>query len=167
MKKTYQMTLATIALAMAVGWSGSIGAAPPNSSIGAAPSNSQRNGDRNFFVRLTGGEEVTIARNGPLELFARCSLFGPFTILDVRFTSSENGWFSRGAGPLTAGTEFFVGNTSSTGPRFTGNIDGNAAVSPSGHYMGVDREILGLGVNLFDSDCLVAGEVVTTREPGN
>ena len=42
------------------------------------------------------------------------------------------------------------------------SIDGRAAVTPSAHYMGIDREIFAVGANILDSDCVFTGQVVTS-----
>ncbi len=46
------------------------------------------------------------------------------------------------------------------------SIDGRGAVTPSGHYMGIDREIFAVGANILDSDWVFTGQVVTMQEAG-
>ncbi len=121
----------------------------------------QKNGFRNVFIRLSRGEEVTIVRNGPLELIARCSVgSSPVTIL---FTSSEDDWFSN-SGPLAAGDEVFVCVEAGGSGHFSQCGDGSA-LSSSGHYLGVSGA-LSVGEDILGSDCIIVGPVITTFEPG-
>jgi hypothetical protein len=135
------------------------------SGLASAQSNNQKNGDRNIYVTMAAGEDVTIQRFGPLELFAKCSsLSNSITTVEILFTSTEDGWFTDFNGPLAAGEEKRICGIGGPSSSYANCPDGDSAVSPSGHYIGVDGDVIGLGLNIFGNDCLITGQVVTVRD---
>ncbi len=119
-----------------------------------------------FYVTLDGnGTEQTLATNGPLEFFARCTINGTTTVVEVMATSSQDGWFSSMGGPHTAGEELlhYSMESEGTGPeygdhslRFESSI-----VSPDGHFLAVGNETMTLGTRMFGHDCLAIGVATT------
>lgn len=117
-----------------------------------------------YFETLDGdGAEVTLAENGPLRYFARCTVNDAGTDrIEVLVESTTDDAFSGDGGDLTANTEEVVfSNSTTTGdPRFGRDIDADPAVAmegSTGSYIGIDGETLGLGLNIFGHDCVVAG----------
>lgn len=129
--------------------------APPPPPSGSGPT-------VGFYVTLDGdGDEQTLATSGPLEFFARCTITGTTTLVEVLATSSRDGWFSSLGGPHAAGEELLHYSLESdgTGPeygdqslRFDSSI-----VSPDGHFLAVGNETMALGARMFGHDCLAIG----------
>ena len=124
-----------------------------------------------FYVTLDGdGAEQTLASSGPLEFFARCTINGTSTTVEVYATSSQDGWFSSMGGPHAAGEELLHYSLASDGTapeyadhslRFDSSI-----VSPDGHFLVVGNETMSLGTRLFGHDCLAIGTAtVVTGNP--
>jgi hypothetical protein len=124
-----------------------------------------------FYVALDGdGAEQTLATSGPLEFFARCTISGTTTVVDILATSSQDGWFSSMGGPHAAGEELLHYSLESDGTapeygdhslRFESSI-----VSPDGHFLAVGNETMTLGARMFGHDCLAIGTaIVVTGNP--
>ena len=111
------------------------------------------------------GEEKTIAKAGPLEVFARCNLSGSASRLRIFVTSSVAGWFSTlSPGPTAAGVERQINNTGlSTPPRYIVIIDRFSAIGRDEDgdlfYVSIDGETQGLGTNIFGFRCFAVGNV--------
>jgi hypothetical protein len=129
-------------------------------SVASEPVRSQPRGFRNVFVRLSGGEEVTVARNGPIALVARCEFGAPG--VEILFTSSEDGWFSNSFA-RDAGDEAVLCSGGMSG-RFDQCEDGSA-LSAGGRYLGVSGDT-SFGLDVLGSDCVVVGSVTVTFDPG-
>ncbi len=91
---------ALFAITALMAWNSHADAKPPK----------ERSGDRNVYIKMSIGDEVTIAQFGPLELFATCS--HPETRplasrLEVSVTSSQDGWFASNGVALA----LFAGDT--------------------------------------------------------
>ncbi len=144
---------ALFAIAALMTWNSHADAKPPK----------ERSGDRNVYIKMSIGDEVTIAQFGPLELFATCSQPATDKILSVFITSSQAGWYVASSGvalPADA-THPYILIAREDNPFWT-EFDAAPAVSPSGHYLATDS---GVGVNMFGADCLFAGQVVVIQEP--
>lgn len=139
-------------LAVLLLWSGS---------VASKPSESRARGFQNVFVRMSGGEEETIVRNGPIALVTRCNE-GMDTV-EIFFTSDEDGWFSNSFA-RSAGDEAVLCSGGASG-RFDQCKDGSA-LSRSGRYIGVSGDT-SFGVDVLGSDCIVVGSVTTTFQRGN
>ena len=128
---------------------------PPPPPSGSGPTSG-------FYVTLDGdGDEQTLATNGPLEFFARCTVGATATTVEVFATSSQNGWFSSMGGPHGGGEELlhYSLRSAGTGPeygdhslRFESSI-----ASPDGHFLVVGNETMTLGTRMFGHDCLAIG----------
>jgi hypothetical protein len=121
--------------------------------------------NQNVYIKMNAGDgDVTLATSGPLEVFAVCTDSGNVMELEIFVTGSEDGWFEETAGltPRTIGEEVSVGiaQTQPSQGEYT-RIE-LSAVSPSGHYINGD---LGRGLNIGDSDCLVAGLFIFVHAP--
>ncbi len=121
-------------------------------------------GDQDVFVLMDDTDgDVTLATAGPLEVFARCGTDANARTVEILVTSSEAGWFVARSptGPRAAGEEVLMTQTGDSVAVYRTFSDSGApsAVSPSGHYIGLD-DSLGLGVDMFGFDCLVAGQIM-------
>jgi hypothetical protein len=130
-------------------------------SVAANPTESQARGLRNAFVRMSSGEAVTIVRNGPVALVARCD--GGMGAVEFFSTSSEDNWFSNSSA-RSAGDEAVLCSGGVSG-RFDQCEDGSA-LSRSGRYIGVSGDT-SFGVDLLGSDCVGGGSATTTFDPRN
>ncbi len=70
--------------------------------------------------------------------------------------------FEEDEGPLTADTPVaaYSHSGSTTDPSYENDIDDGSTVAmegTTGSYIGIDGETIGLGLNLFGHDCVVAG----------
>ncbi len=139
-------------LAVLLFWSGS---------VASDPTESQARGLRNAFVRMSSGEAVTIVRNGPVALVARCD--GGMGAVEFFFTSSEDNWFSNSSA-RSAGDEAVPCSCGVSG-RFDRCEDG-PALCKSGRHIGVSGDT-SFGVDVLGSDCIVVGSAMTTFDPGN
>jgi len=117
------------------------------------------------------GDDVTLATSGPLELFARCNdPSGIKTQVFVYLTSSEADWMnSINPGPRPAGILELACVLKEATPTFTDcskNLVGVpfAAMSVSGDYLGFLQGATGVGVKVFDADCVVAGGVLKAKQ---
>ena len=82
---------------------------------------------------------------------------------EIFVSSSEDGWFqSESSGPQSMVDEGSWGEIATASPGYKA-LPGFTAVTPSGHFIGLNT--FGLGVNLFGSDCLVAGQIVAVQAP--
>ncbi|MGF1640174.1 MAG: hypothetical protein ACFCUO_04425 [Rhodospirillales bacterium] len=115
-----------------------------------------------FYVTLANGDpDTSLATNGPLEFFARCTVEGTSTTVQVFATSSEDGWFSSMGGPHAAGEQLLHYSLVSRrdGPEYADHalrFDSSIA-SPDGHFLAVGNETMALGTRVFGHDCLVVG----------
>jgi len=115
-----------------------------------------------FYVTLDGsGTEQTLATSGPLEFFARCTITGTTTLVEVFGTSSQDGWFSSMGGPHAAGEELlhYALESDGTGPEYADQslrFD-SSIVSPDGHFLAVGNETMALGARMFGHECLAIG----------
>lgn len=124
-------------------------------SVVADPTKSQ-GGTKAIFVKMMHGDEVTLARNGSLEIFARCDLLADTTQLTIFHTSSEAGWYLGSIGPLGADEELSatsIGTGSEAGEYQGRNVGGQASFLPGRFFLG--PLFLGMGVRKLDSDCVV------------
>jgi len=120
-----------------------------------------------YFEALDGdGSEVTIAENGPLRYFARCTVGsegdGTDDRIEVFVESSTDEAFEEDSGRLAPGEEVLVyDNTSAPQtPSYDNDIDDGSSIAAegtTGSYIGIDGETIGLGLNVFGNDCVVAG----------
>jgi hypothetical protein len=130
---------------------------------------------RAFFEALEFGETVEIVRNGPISIEAKCEEsipdpFNPERLVDrIRLlaTTTAPGVAGQGIGnfidpdtPENARGMFFLsafppGDPEYSNDTFAGTPGSLAA--PSGEVIPIDGDTLGLGVNVFGVDCLVAG----------
>lgn len=160
--------------------------------IGDQPARPCRSHETEITLRLGGGEgdrelvhfsiamerdgpEQTIATNGPLELFARCSSSGEGTLFRIFVTSQLDGWWISGdldfpvdAGEersmfgksTTAETRLFKGSevvpTASTGTVLS-------AVAPDGSYIAIEPDTLGIGLNILGHDCIAVGTAMLIK----
>lgn len=118
-----------------------------------------------FYVTLDGdGAEQTLATNGPLEYFARCTVGATSTTVEVYATSSQDGWFSSMGGPHAAGEELLHYSLQSDGtdPEYGDNAlrFESSIVSPDGHFLVVGNESMTLGTRMFGHDCLAIGTAI-------
>lgn len=153
---TNARTLLTVALGMGM-------ALTPLTSAGAY--------DRPEVVKMSARTEKTIAKGGPLSLVANCG----DGFVEVLWRSTDD-WVNsalfveQSAGELLVATngEDVPGEPSFvTGQELQDlSANGGAALSVSGWYLGIDYSSLGLGVNVFGWDCVVAVDVLVKRVPG-
>jgi hypothetical protein len=118
-----------------------------------------------FYVTLDGdGAEQTLATNGPLEFFARCTVDATSTTVEVYATSSQDGWFSSMGGPHAAGEELLHYSLQSDGidPEYGDNAlrFESSIVSPDGHFLVVGNESMTPGTRMFGHDCLAIGTAI-------
>jgi hypothetical protein len=115
-------------------------------------------------------------RNGPISIIAKCetvevspgmfrdqirlivvtTVFGAVAVLsDRNFPDTANNFLD----PTTPEDDREMAvNTSAAGdPDYENGVDRGSVIAPTGHVILIDGEILGLGLNIFDTDCLVAG----------
>lgn len=116
-----------------------------------------------FYVKLSGGEHVLVAKNRSLELRARCLFEGPVTAVELFFTSTQDGWVSDN-GPLLAGQESLVAAKASDEPAYSNDDGGRTAAAPDGSFIGVANEATGVGVNVFEQDCVAIGAALLIKE---
>jgi len=128
-------------------------------SVVSNSTSSQETAFRNVFIRISSGQDVTIAQSGPLKLIARCEAGS--SPVEILLTSSEGGWFSN-SGPLDAGVEILICSEAGGSGSFSQCGDGSA-LSSGGHYIGVSGA-LSVGEDILGSDCIVVGPVTTTFE---
>ncbi len=124
-------------------------------------------GDQDFFLEFNDGDVVILGTSGPLTVTAECFLDqgGINSNVRIRVTSSEADWFAaQQSGPLAANVVVTVATGNANGPLYN-NATAVAvnAVSPSGHYIGSNN--FGMGFNIFDSNCVVAGQIITAQAP--
>ena len=127
-----------------------------------------------FFVTLdTDGEESRIASAGPFELFARCSV-GSTDKIEILVRSTVGGWFEPMiTRPIKADEERVVFSDSANGDQSTyeNNVDRFSAVGPDENgrlfYIAIDGETVGLGLNIFDHECLAVGTVTLAELGGS
>lgn len=117
-----------------------------------------------FYVQLSGGETKLVAKNGSLELVARC-VVNSATIMDLFLTSTQDGWFSTPEGPLLAGAERSVTLVEGTEPVYGNSINGLTAAAPDGSFIGIPRDSTGVGVNVFGHDCVAIGTATLISAP--
>jgi hypothetical protein len=123
-----------------------------------------------FFVTADiDGEERPIATAGPFEIFARCFV-GATDQIQILVRSAVGGWrepFS--TSPFDAGEERVVFDDSANGdqPSYENSVDRFTALGPDENgrlfYLAIDGETLGLGLNVFDHECLAVGTVTLAR----
>ena len=117
-----------------------------------------------FYITLDGDTEATIAINGPLEYFARCTVdAGGRDKIEILATSTEDGWWDEdGFWPLRADDEVLVfleiGATGQS--RYDNDTNEGSAVAADGSYIAIDGDTLGLGLNVFGHDCIAVGTVI-------
>jgi hypothetical protein len=135
---------------------------------------------RAFFEGLAFGETVLIVRNGPISVEAKCegnieAPFEPDVFIDrisliasttvpgvVGDLDSSNfpdfeGKFLDPDTPEDNRRMFHNAAFPSETPEYDNDIDEGSLIAPSGEVILIDGEILGLGLNIFGVDCLVAG----------
>lgn len=117
-----------------------------------------------YFEALDGDQsEVTLAENGPLRYFARCTVDdGGTDRIQVLVESTTGDAYEEDAGQLTADTPVVAyDHVVLTGIEdYSNDIDDGSSVAmegTTGSYIGIDGETLGLGLNIFGHDCVVAG----------
>lgn len=130
-----------------------------------------------FFITLDGdGSEQTIASNGPLEIFVRCSLddasIGGVDRVVFLVTSTIDGWWINQAHPSLAGQELRmadfrnnVGGQALFNGRDNVVVGSNSVIAPGGYLITIDFEEVASGLHIFDHDCLAAGMVTMTQGP--
>ncbi len=118
-----------------------------------------------FLLKLDAGDVVTIATNGNLEVFARCSDNGFSRRIEVVATSSDEF-----AGPFNFGTlnppgsERLILDANASNLAFGNVIDSGTAVQDGSHYIGIDAESTAIGLDIFGFDCFAAGTAVLIQE---
>ena len=136
---------------------------------------------RAFFETLEFGDTVLIVRHGPLTIEAQCdTLENGFTFDRVRLivTTTVPGVVAAiqsGDYPIAGGTEFLdpttpedrrevAFHTADPGvPSYSNDPQNASIIAPSGEVILIDGETLGLGLNIFDVDCLAAGTYQTFK----
>lgn len=116
-----------------------------------------------FYVKLSGDEHTLVAKNGSLELRARCLFEGPVTAVELFFTSTQDGWVSND-GPLLAGQEVLVAANASEDPSYNNDDGGRTAAAPDGSFIAVANEATGVGVNVFEQDCVAIGAALLIND---
>lgn len=119
------------------------------------------------------GATQTLATNGPLRLFARCTINDAGTDrVEVLGDSSVANWFYEDASTTAqpANTPVVLSsNSAATGTTdYDNDIDDtNFAVRQGNtiHYIGNDGEVLALGLNVFGHACYVSGVALKTTQP--
>jgi hypothetical protein len=109
----------------------------------------------------TDAQEVTLAQNGPLRYFARCTVDDGGTDRIEVFIESSVAAFASGD-DLAPGVpvQMFSNSSDAATPNYDNSIDdGSASAQQDGRlfYLAIDGETLGLGLNVFGSECYVAG----------
>lgn len=126
-----------------------------------------RDGDRSFFIRMSGGERVTLAKNGPIAFVAECTddNFGGgrieifATTTEVATGTTDGTWTTSGQ-MMSPSLSIYSANFS-----FPSVIDfGPAAIlSENGRSLSFQRGLFA-GVGIQGAACTVSGEVVYARE---
>ncbi len=119
-----------------------------------------------FYVTLLSGDEVTLATNGPLEYFARCTIDdGGKDKIEIFVTSTQDGWWDEEVAfrtPHAADDEVraFYKIATTGQSHYDNDINEGSAIAADGSYMAIDGDTIGLGLNIFGYDCIAAGTVV-------
>ena len=123
-----------------------------------------------YFEVLDGDQsEVTLAENGPLRYFARCTVDdGGTDRIEVLVESTTGEAFEQDEGQLTASTpaviyESIVGTTDESYDNDVDEGSTAAMEGTTGSYLAIDGETLGLGLNIFGHDCVVAGSAFSAE----
>ena len=114
-----------------------------------------------FLIKMNwGSPDVIVAKNGDLQLIARCVEGTPPSLLGrsyYPFWSSNNLYLDQG-GELVIDSGY-----TSSGPSFLNPIDDGSVLQYGTHYIAVDSETSGYGVSIFDADCLFIGKAIILR----
>jgi hypothetical protein len=136
-----------------------------------AQANSRFVNGQEFLIKLQGGQQMLIARNGEVSLTAQCAanLAGFDRVRILAATTVD--------GAVMAGTDSFTGATTldtttqaddrelrsqsvATNSTFVFNaIDRGFVMAPSGKMLSIDGETLALGLNYEGARCVLAGVV--------
>ena len=105
------------------------------------------------------GEEVTIVQSGPLRYYATCEASGANTTLMVFLHSTEPG-SKYGPNLELSTTPLLIRDIVLLSvPFFKNSLSRQyaSAMSLSGDFIGLEPDIIGLGVNIGGQNCVVAG----------
>jgi hypothetical protein len=137
------------------GPAGEIGATGPPGPMGPAGAGAE--GRVPFLVYLDGhGSDVLIASSGSLELRVRCTNPDGWRA-ELYVVSSSPGWWETDEGPLVAFEERSFLQVESIVAKYTNRTDGESWIAPNGSFLALDADTTGLGVSLFEHDCVAAG----------
>ncbi len=114
-----------------------------------------------FLINMNyGAPDVVVAKNGDLQLIARCEQAGYPSLIG----RSNNPFWSSNSQYLDIGGEVVLDSGYfNTGPSFVNPIDDGSVFQYGTHYIGVDSETTGYGVSIFGSDCLFVGKSIIIR----
>ena len=114
------------------------------------------------YLEMMVGDTVTIVEIDSLEMYAECTQPALSTILTVSITSTSGGWFAAtGTTALSANDIHVYGTVMAEGAKWA-DVETPPAISPGGGYLAMD---IGLGVNLYGNDCLIAGRHTAFQGP--
>jgi hypothetical protein len=121
-------------------------------------------------AKLALGQTATIASNGPVKLVAKCDIdaTGDDRIRVLGETSTANAYLD-GAddldrdptllqpATLVENRELFVSTAPAGTNSFENSIDNGFVASSQGHWIGMNGEMVALGLNAFGTKCSVVG----------
>ncbi len=117
-----------------------------------------------FLIKMSAGDpDVVIAKNGDLELIARCSYYSSYIIGDILGRSTKPYWNSSNNSFLPDGGESVVDSEICGDPCYINPIDDGTLLQYGTHFIGVDSETTGYGISIFDADCLIVGKAIIMR----